>query len=191
MHCCNFLSLFDSKFPNSVQYFCTEMSPYALLKFQQWVLTSYWVAETILLKILLTQCGNSFEMSVEAGTLVINVQYGAGLCMYFWMVVVILLWTLVDGCHIFGYHTMPSCHHVLLNVTLLTVSDTLRALYLGDNDFETIPPDICKLANLQIVSGYPSSDLVSYFHTILYLYLWFTICNWLDYGFLSSLWLEP
>lgn len=83
MHCCNFLSLFDSKFPNSVQYFCTEMSPYALLKFQQWVLTSYWVAETILLKILLTQCGNSFEMSVEAGTLVINVQYGAGLCMYF------------------------------------------------------------------------------------------------------------
>lgn len=85
------------------------------------------------------------------------------------MVVVILLWTLVDGCHIFGYHTMPSCHHVLLNVTLLTVSDTLRALYLGDNDFETIPPDICKLVNLQIVSGYPSSDLVSSFHTILYL----------------------
>lgn len=31
-------------------------------------------------------------------------------------------------------------------------SETLRALYLGDNDFETIPPEIGQLKNLQIVS---------------------------------------
>lgn len=30
--------------------------------------------------------------------------------------------------------------------------ETLRALYLGDNDFETIPPEIGQLKNLQIVS---------------------------------------
>jgi len=32
------------------------------------------------------------------------------------------------------------------------VSGTLRALYLADNDFETLPADIGKLINLQIVS---------------------------------------
>lgn len=32
------------------------------------------------------------------------------------------------------------------------ISDSLRALYLGDNDFEIIPPEIGKLKNLQIVS---------------------------------------
>lgn len=32
------------------------------------------------------------------------------------------------------------------------ISDTLRALYLGDNDFEVLPPEIGKLKNLQIVS---------------------------------------
>lgn len=32
------------------------------------------------------------------------------------------------------------------------VSETLRALYLGDNDFETISPEIGNLKNLQIVS---------------------------------------
>ena len=31
-------------------------------------------------------------------------------------------------------------------------ADSLRALYLGDNDFETIPPEIGRLKNLQIVS---------------------------------------
>ena len=31
------------------------------------------------------------------------------------------------------------------------LSRTLRALYLGDNDFETIPPEIGQLVNLQIV----------------------------------------
>lgn len=30
--------------------------------------------------------------------------------------------------------------------------ETLRALYLGDNDFETIPSEIGQLKNLQIVS---------------------------------------
>lgn len=30
--------------------------------------------------------------------------------------------------------------------------ETLRALYLGDNDFETIPAEIGLLKNLQIVS---------------------------------------
>lgn len=32
--------------------------------------------------------------------------------------------------------------------------ETLRALYLGDNDFEFIPPGIGNLKNLQIVSEY-------------------------------------
>lgn len=31
--------------------------------------------------------------------------------------------------------------------------ETLRALYLGDNDFEHIPANIGQLKNLQIVSG--------------------------------------
>lgn len=30
--------------------------------------------------------------------------------------------------------------------------ETLRALYLGDNDFEFLPPEIRNLKNLQIVS---------------------------------------
>jgi len=33
------------------------------------------------------------------------------------------------------------------------VAETLRALYLADNDFETLPADIGKLVNLQIVSA--------------------------------------
>ena len=32
------------------------------------------------------------------------------------------------------------------------ISETLRALYLGDNDFEVLSPDINNLKNLQIVS---------------------------------------
>lgn len=35
---------------------------------------------------------------------------------------------------------------------LFFFSDTLRALYLGDNDFEMFPEEIGKLKNLQIVS---------------------------------------
>lgn len=32
------------------------------------------------------------------------------------------------------------------------ISETLRALYLGDNDFEVISPEVGQLKNLQIVS---------------------------------------
>lgn len=32
------------------------------------------------------------------------------------------------------------------------VAETLRALYLGDNDFEYLPSEIKNLKNLQIVS---------------------------------------
>jgi len=42
------------------------------------------------------------------------------------------------------------------------VAETLRALYLADNDFETLPADIGKLVNLQIVS------ISSYTHDIMY-----------------------
>lgn len=34
-----------------------------------------------------------------------------------------------------------------------TFLETLRALYLGDNDFEYLPPEIGNLKNLQIVSS--------------------------------------
>lgn len=40
--------------------------------------------------------------------------------------------------------------HTLL---YFTFSETLRALYLGDNDFEYLPPEIGNLKNLQIVSS--------------------------------------
>lgn len=35
---------------------------------------------------------------------------------------------------------------------ILFFIETLRALYLGDNEFEYIPPEIGNLKNLQIVS---------------------------------------
>jgi Leucine-rich repeat (LRR) protein len=38
--------------------------------------------------------------------------------------------------------------------------ETLRALYLGDNDFETIPAEIGRLKNLQIL-GLRENDLIS------------------------------
>lgn len=38
--------------------------------------------------------------------------------------------------------------------TLYFFVETLRALYLGDNDFEIIPPEINQLKNLQIVSNF-------------------------------------
>lgn len=39
------------------------------------------------------------------------------------------------------------------HITLL-FTETLRALYLGDNDFERIPAEIGNLKNLQIVRNY-------------------------------------
>jgi Leucine-rich repeat (LRR) protein len=33
-----------------------------------------------------------------------------------------------------------------------SISETLRALYLGDNDFEFLPAEVGQLKNLQIVS---------------------------------------
>ena len=33
----------------------------------------------------------------------------------------------------------------------ITFAEQLRALYLGDNDFETLPPEIGELRNLQVV----------------------------------------
>lgn len=38
--------------------------------------------------------------------------------------------------------------------------ETLRALYLGDNDFEFIPPEVKNLKNLQIVSNLRNLNLV-------------------------------
>lgn len=35
---------------------------------------------------------------------------------------------------------------------MLVITETLRALYLADNDFEYLPPKIRQLKNLQIVS---------------------------------------
>jgi len=42
----------------------------------------------------------------------------------------------------------------LTYVNLYLLTDTLRALYMGDNDFEVLPDEIGKLKNLQIVSLY-------------------------------------
>jgi len=41
---------------------------------------------------------------------------------------------------------------------MLFAAETLRALYLADNDFETLPADIGKLVNLQIVSDQSFMD---------------------------------
>ena len=49
----------------------------------------------------------------------------------------------------FGIIIYCQCH---VNVRCLHVADTVRALYMGDNDFEHIPPEIGRLTNLQIVS---------------------------------------
>lgn len=47
---------------------------------------------------------------------------------------------------------ISSFHCWLIFFLSVYFSDSLRALYLGDNDFETLPPEIGKLKNLQIVS---------------------------------------
>lgn len=51
----------------------------------------------------------------------------------------------------------PAC----LTLTFSLISATLRALYLSDNDFEILPPDIGKLAKLQIVSNLSKFTLKS------------------------------
>ncbi len=48
-----------------------------------------------------------------------------------------------------------------LTHTRLSFQATLRALYLSDNDFEILPPDIGKLAKLQIVSNLSKFPLKS------------------------------
>lgn len=46
-----------------------------------------------------------------------------------------------------------NCNDKLINYCCPTLSvETLRALYLGDNDFEFLPPEVGHLKNLQIVS---------------------------------------
>jgi len=42
---------------------------------------------------------------------------------------------------------------VLRSFTALFILDTIRTLYLSDNDFETFPADIAKLKELQVVSA--------------------------------------
>lgn len=41
-----------------------------------------------------------------------------------------------------------------MTMTTLLPLETLRALYMGDNYFENISPELGKLRNLQIVSVY-------------------------------------
>ena len=41
--------------------------------------------------------------------------------------------------------------HTLLIAVDYLLAEQLRALYLGDNDFETLPPAIGELRNLQVV----------------------------------------
>ena len=53
------------------------------------------------------------------------------------------------------YLYFPICRKQVFFMTRLNlfvpVSDQLRALYLGDNDFETFPPEVGRLKSLQIV----------------------------------------
>lgn len=51
--------------------------------------------------------------------------------------------------------------HTHKHTLLSLISATLRALYLSDNDFEILPPDIGKLAKLQIVSNLSKFPLKS------------------------------
>jgi len=37
-------------------------------------------------------------------------------------------------------------------MSFLSISAPLRALYLGDNEFEVLPPEIKNLVNLQVVN---------------------------------------
>lgn len=60
----------------------------------------------------------------------------------------------IDQCLQYSSNTHT---HTLLSL----ISATLRALYLSDNDFEILPPDIGKLAKLQIVSNLSKFPLKS------------------------------
>lgn len=55
-------------------------------------------------------------------------------------------------------------HHnsdqILLFHYMIRISETLRALYLGDNEFEFLPPGLGNLKNLQIVSLLETFTLV-------------------------------
>lgn len=44
---------------------------------------------------------------------------------------------------------------------LILIAETLRALYLGDNDFEFLPTEVGQLKNLQIVSRCHKMNFVS------------------------------
>ena len=60
-----------------------------------------------------------------------------------------------EGAHQHGLLLLFDSYALATNINLYHIStDTLRALYLGDNDFEHIPPEIGRLKNLQIVSEY-------------------------------------
>lgn len=43
--------------------------------------------------------------------------------------------------------------HNSCNSSHVRLTETLRALYLADNDFEYLPPEIGQLKNLQVVSS--------------------------------------
>lgn len=59
-------------------------------------------------------------------------------------------------------HTNQACSTpACLTLTSSLISATLRALYLSDNDFEILPPDIGKLTKLQIVSNLSKFTLKS------------------------------
>ncbi len=57
-------------------------------------------------------------------------------------------------------------------------SDTLRALYLSDNDFEHLPPEIGNLKNLQIVSKPPENFRIG--HHFLISYSTVVLCHFVD-----------
>lgn len=47
---------------------------------------------------------------------------------------------------------MRLLHVGILHYLTLPFTEQLRALYLGDNDFETLPPEIGELRSLQVVN---------------------------------------
>lgn len=68
-----------------------------------------------------------------------------------WLRLISFITPLVDQLHvnIFSYK---------LHITLFFLPiETLRALYLADNDFEYLPPEIGQLKNLQIVRAFFNS----------------------------------
>lgn len=47
---------------------------------------------------------------------------------------------------------------IMILCKIIYFLETLRALYLGDNDFEYLPPEVKNMRNLQIVSKKIKSD---------------------------------